>query len=309
MYTKTNWVARVGTALNRFLKTNETSTEVELTNDPTGVTTAGTPFTVANMNKIEDGIYDNSVELDTIKDGGTLQGLSEESIPSFAGLKILDKSIKFTPTATILSNFSTPAGSMASLTFDWTTGNLISCDNITKLIYIHDGISSTILSSFESPNLSPFGVAFDGDNLISCGLSPNLIYIHDGVSSTILSSFACPSTSISDIAFDGTNLISCDTSTHMIYKHSGISATISSSFASPGIIPSGIAFDGVNLISCDGNSTTGLIYIHNGISATILSSFESPALYIRGLAFDLVHLISSNTNTDKIYTHASSIYI
>ena len=58
MYTKTSWVARVGTALNRFLKTNETSTEVELTNDPTGVTTAGTPFTVANMNKIEDGIYD-----------------------------------------------------------------------------------------------------------------------------------------------------------------------------------------------------------------------------------------------------------
>ena len=65
MYTKTNWVARVGTALNRFLKTNETSTEVELTNDPTGVTTAGTPFTVANMNKIEQGIYDNSVHAES----------------------------------------------------------------------------------------------------------------------------------------------------------------------------------------------------------------------------------------------------
>ena len=58
MYTKTNWVARVGTALNRFLKTNESAGSVELTNDPTGVTTAGTPFTVANMNKIEEGIYD-----------------------------------------------------------------------------------------------------------------------------------------------------------------------------------------------------------------------------------------------------------
>ena len=57
-YTRTTWIARVGTALNRFLKTNETSTEVELTNDPTGVTTAGTPFTVDNMNKIEEGIYD-----------------------------------------------------------------------------------------------------------------------------------------------------------------------------------------------------------------------------------------------------------
>ena len=47
-----------GTALNRFLKTNETSTEVNLPTIPTGVTTAGTPFTVANMNKIEEGIYD-----------------------------------------------------------------------------------------------------------------------------------------------------------------------------------------------------------------------------------------------------------
>jgi len=66
-YSRTNWVARVGTALNRFLKTNETSTEVELTNDPTGVTTAGTPFTVANMNKIEQGIYDAHVLIDNHK--------------------------------------------------------------------------------------------------------------------------------------------------------------------------------------------------------------------------------------------------
>ncbi len=64
-YVKTSWVARVGTALNRFLKTNETSTEVELTNDPTGVTIAGTPFTVDNMNKIEQGIYDNSVHAES----------------------------------------------------------------------------------------------------------------------------------------------------------------------------------------------------------------------------------------------------
>ena len=82
MYTKTNWVARVGTALNRFLKTNETSTEVELTADPTGVTTAGTPFTVANMNKIEQGIYDNSVAIeDNIN-----QGVKTTDSPTFASV-------------------------------------------------------------------------------------------------------------------------------------------------------------------------------------------------------------------------------
>ena len=63
-YIKTNWLARVGTALNRFLKTNESSGSVELTADPTGVSVQGTPFTVANMNKIEQGIYDAHVVLD-----------------------------------------------------------------------------------------------------------------------------------------------------------------------------------------------------------------------------------------------------
>ena len=63
-YTKTSWVARVGTALNRFLKANESSASVELTADPTGVSTAGTPFTADNMNKIEQGIYDAHEALD-----------------------------------------------------------------------------------------------------------------------------------------------------------------------------------------------------------------------------------------------------
>ena len=87
-YVKTSWVARVGTALNRFLKANESSSSVELTADPTGVSTAGTPFTADNMNKIEQGIYDNSVDLDTIKDGGSLQGLSSASEPTFAKLTL-----------------------------------------------------------------------------------------------------------------------------------------------------------------------------------------------------------------------------
>ena len=69
MYSKTTWVARVGTALNRFLKSNETDNSVELTNDPTGVSTAGTPFTVANMNKIEEGIEAVSSIIDSDQDG------------------------------------------------------------------------------------------------------------------------------------------------------------------------------------------------------------------------------------------------
>ena len=90
MYTKTTWIARVGTALNRFLKTNEDTASVELTNDPTGITTAGTPFTVANMNNIETGIKDNDTRsldnvdrLDVVEGTGTIQGVGTEDDVSF----------------------------------------------------------------------------------------------------------------------------------------------------------------------------------------------------------------------------------
>ena len=82
-YIKTSWVARVGTALNRFLKTNETATEVELTNDPTGVSVPGTPFTVDNMNKIEQGIYDAHEAM-----GGNFAELDTDGEPTFAKLTL-----------------------------------------------------------------------------------------------------------------------------------------------------------------------------------------------------------------------------
>jgi len=158
--------------------------------------------------------------------------------------------------------------------------NLISCDSGTDRIYIHDGISSTILTSFVSPGSRPYGLAFDGTNLISCDYETGRIYIHDGISSTILTSFASPSGEPGGLAFDGTNLISCDYGA-TIYIHDGISSTILTSFASPGSKPSGLTFDGTNLISCD--SGTYRIYIHDGISSTILTSFASPGSIPSGL--------------------------
>ena len=57
-YKKTIWEVRVGYNLNRFDKANETSRSVDLRNRPTSVTSRGTPFSIQNMNKIEQGIYD-----------------------------------------------------------------------------------------------------------------------------------------------------------------------------------------------------------------------------------------------------------
>jgi hypothetical protein len=56
-YTKTNWNARQGTGLNKFTKSAETANSVVLANTPDAVTEPGTPFSAANMNKIEEGIF------------------------------------------------------------------------------------------------------------------------------------------------------------------------------------------------------------------------------------------------------------
>jgi hypothetical protein len=57
-YTKTNWVARQGTNLNKFNKSAETATSVIMVNAPELITVPGTPYSVENMNKLEQGVYD-----------------------------------------------------------------------------------------------------------------------------------------------------------------------------------------------------------------------------------------------------------
>jgi DNA-binding beta-propeller fold protein YncE len=214
-------------------------------------------------------------------------------------------SFRWFPQAIINKRFASPSTLPTGLTFDGT--NLISCDDSTNTIYVHDGISSTILSSFTSPGINPTSLTFDGTNLISCDAASDTIYVHDGISSTILSSFSSPSTSPRGLAFDGTNLISSDIDSDTIYVHDGISSTILSSFASPSTSPRGIVFDGTNLISCDQNADT--IYVHDGISSTILSSFASQGTSPTGIAFDGTNLISCDAASGTIYVHQSYLVI
>ena len=117
---------------------------------------------------------------------------------------------------------------------------LISCDDDAEKIYIHSGVSSSILDSFASPATSPYGLTYDGTNLISCDAGTDRIYIHSGVSSGVSSSFASPESMPSGLAYDGTNLISCDSFERMIYIHLGISSSVSSSFPSPAAVPMGL---------------------------------------------------------------------
>jgi hypothetical protein len=72
---------------------------MDLTADPTGVSTSGTPFTTENMNHIEQGIKDNDDRLD--------QSVKTTDKPTFAGLTWLG--VEFQPqlyaTSQIKSSF------------------------------------------------------------------------------------------------------------------------------------------------------------------------------------------------------------
>jgi len=72
-YEKTVWKARQGSDLSRFNKLRETGVSVALENAPINVTEPGTPFSVNNMNHIEQGICD-AHELIAAEEQARIQG-------------------------------------------------------------------------------------------------------------------------------------------------------------------------------------------------------------------------------------------
>ena len=182
----------------------------------------------------------------------------------------LDGNLAYVGYGIISEEFTPPAVDGRGVTFDGK--NLISNDVTTDLIYIHDGVSDTILSSFAAPSSSPQEMTFDGTNLISLDNSTDRIYIHDGISASVSSSFATSTSNPQGMTYDGTNLITGDDVAGKIYIHNGISASVSSSFNMPSTDLSSLAFDGINLFSSDPDTDTA--YLHKGVSSTVQFTFK-----------------------------------
>ncbi len=64
-YVKTNWLERVRQYANRFTLTNVSGTTYDLSRVEGTVSQAGTPLSIANLNKIEDRLYDLTEEIIT----------------------------------------------------------------------------------------------------------------------------------------------------------------------------------------------------------------------------------------------------
>ena len=185
--------------------------------------------------------------------------------------------------------------------------DLMSVDVSTNVwtIYIHDGISGTITTSFSTPNNQPQDLTIDANgNLISMDLIEQSVYIHDGITSTVTTSFSTPNNEPRGMTLDSSgNLITSDSVEDSIYIHDGITDTITTSFSSPNGAPKGLTIDAAgNLISAD--STEDSIYIHDGITDTITTSFSSPNGTPTGLSIDgSGNLLSADRVRDSIYVH------
>ena len=177
--------------------------------------------------------------------------------------------------------------------------NLLSICMTNDKVYIHDGITDSIINSFPTPQGTPQAITFDGSNIITADWSLDLIYVHNGISESVNRSFATPFDDITGLAFDGTNLISCDQN-DVITWHDGISPDVLDQWGGPGASSDGVAFDGTNLIVGDG----GHVYVMVGISDVLDYSFSMPdGATLTGIAYDGTNLITMAANQKLIFIH------
>src|SRR5664279_1700724 len=180
--------------------------------------------------------------------------------------------------------------------------NVISADYSADLHYLHDGFSTTVSDSYNSPGSGPIGITWDGSNVMSADYLAATHYLHSGFSSTVSGSYALPSSSPRGITWDGSNVISSDNGTALHYLHAGFSSTIDDSYSAPGGNPRDVSWDGSNVISTDAD--THLHYLHSGFSATVSDSYGSPSTQPTGISWDGSNVISADNGTDLHYLHS-----
>ena len=156
------------------------------------------------------------------------------------------------------------------------TGDTLFMDDQAAKVIRLSGFTNTIVTSFASPDSSPFGITQDGSgNLVTSGGLSDKYWKHSGITSTIIDSFLSPTGSPWGAAFLNGDLVSGEFLGDKFRRHSGFSSSITDSFLAPATLPSGIDFDGDgNLISADFSAAK--IYIHSGFTSTITTSFAAP---------------------------------
>lgn len=174
-------------------------------------------------------------------------------------------------------------------------GNVISIDQGTDKIYVHDGFSGVIDSSFSTPLGGSAGVTWDGTNIISADEGTRKVFKYTGKTSTVQDSFTMGAgISPLGLGYDGANVLLCDIAdpNEKIYKLTGFSNVIDVTIAAAANDPLSCDWDGTNLISSA--AQTNKIYQHDGFSTSILNSFAIGHDRADGVAWDGANVLDSS---------------
>jgi hypothetical protein len=157
--------------------------------------------------------------------------------------------------------------------------------NLARRIYEIDS-EGNVLSEFDSPGETPFGLAFDGENIWLADGSDRLLELSS--TGTVLSEFTVPTDFPHGLAWgDGSLWLAeyggSDPRTFRIdpaaSSDAGV-AVVTDVFQTPGGESRGLAWDGENLlVVSDG------LYVMS-VDGIVLESYPLPVIEVRGLAWD-----------------------
>ena len=214
------------------------------------------------------------------------------------------------------TSFAIPADAQGCC-FDGT--NLIIGRNTSFLgaVYVMDGISASVLSSFSITGFSSAntlaGVTYDGTDLWILD-SDGDIWHMSGKTSSVLSSFSFPLSinEVATIGFDGINLIIADPFQDKVFKMAGKTSTITDSFSTSGLgtLVLGITYDGADIILGEvQGAAPDSINVMTGFSSTVNNSFAT-AHELFGITYVGTNLVSIDGVADLAYVHDGiSVYV
>lgn len=171
-------------------------------------------------------------------------------------------------------NFTSTA-SLACL--DWDGTNLNALNTSTGVVYTLDGITDSVLSSFDLDNFGAFYVYTTADSgrfILTghLGTYNNRLLVFDHATQTIIEDWPTPGiangTTQRGCAYLGDDIIATtDSFDEKIWFMNISTGVVTGSIAAPASDVTGVTWTGTNLITTD--RTTDLCYIHDGLNAFV----------------------------------------
>jgi len=188
----------------------------------------------------------------------------------------------------VISSFSSPAGTTLGLTFDGTY--LWAYDESTDQIYKLNPSDGSVVTHFSEPGTYTRGIAWDGTNLRVLDIDTNLIYTVNPADGSIID-FISTSQRGTGLTYDGNNFRVLDPYNRRIYTIDPLDGSTISYFGGIAKDAGGLTYDGTYLWYTSDDSVEKAIYKINASDGTEIAHYANPSgdEYAWGVAWQSGH--------------------